>query len=292
MKPHLERYVPPTALPFRKGSLTWTINMEPVIALGGGRALVLQVLHPLVAAGVEQHSNFEHDPFRRGFRTADVMLKLAFGEPPVSARQADLLRRMHDKVKGVSSDGVPYEAMEPSLLLWVWATLVDVSLRMYERAVRPLTPLERGRYYEEQKLIAYACGIPEGGCPATHEDFARYMQGVIGDDLRVTKVARVVAFAGRHPPLWWPLGPLAGALGSFFTAAFLPERFRDPLGYTWSPWKERLLRIVFALSRATAKVIPRPIRHLPNRYLIARKTPLGWWRHRAVRVPDELSSPR
>src|SRR5687768_3603162 len=81
---------PSASLPFGKDSMTWTVNMEPVLGLGGGRALLLQVLHPLVAAGVEQHSTFAQDPFRRGFRTADMMLKLAFGEPTVSARQADI----------------------------------------------------------------------------------------------------------------------------------------------------------------------------------------------------------
>lgn len=290
MRASLERYVAPTTLPFRKGSLTWTINMEPVIALGGGRALLLQVLHPLVAAGVEQHSNFEQDPFRRGFRTADVMLKLAFGEQPVSVRQADLLRRMHEKVKGVSAEGVAYHAMDPQLLLWVWATLVDVSLCMYERAVRPLTTLERDRYYDEQKLIAYASGIPQGACPETYDDFTSYVQEVIDTQLGVTKVARVVAFAGRHPPLPWALGPLAGALGTFFTEALLPARFRDPLGYTWSGRKERLLRALFFVSRMMAAVLPRAVRHLPNRYLIKRSTPLGLWRHRAVQIPDELKA--
>src|SRR5438067_12518629 len=140
--------------------MSWKVNMEPVIALGGGRALLLQVLHPLVAAGVEQHSNFAQDPFRRGFRTADMMLKLAFGDEATSQRQSIVLQRMHKRIKGVSADGVPYDAMDPSLLVWVWATLVEVSLLLYERAVAPLTVLQRERYYEEQKLTAYARGVP------------------------------------------------------------------------------------------------------------------------------------
>jgi uncharacterized protein (DUF2236 family) len=286
----VDAYVPPTTLPFGKGSLSWQVNMEPVIALGGGRALLLQVLHPLIAAGVEQHSNFEHDPFRRGFRTADMMLKLAFADPAVSARQADLLRRMHSKVKGVSSDGAPYDAMDPALLVWVWATLVDVSLRVYVQAVKPLTVQERDRYYTEQKLIAYACGVPEGACPDTFDDFDAYIRSVLDHELRVTKVARVVAFAGKHPPLPWPLGPLAGAVGTFFTAALLPPRFREQLGYRWSSRNERVLRAFFRSSRLAAAVIPRQVRHVPNRYLTKRKTPLGWWRNRPVRLPGELSA--
>jgi uncharacterized protein (DUF2236 family) len=271
--------------------MTWRINMEPVIGLGGGRALLLQVLHPLVAAGVEQHSSFDRDPFCRGFRTADVMLKLAFGDPRVSTQQADLLRRIHEKVKGTSPDGVPYDAMDPSLLLWVWATLVEASLLVYERAVAALAPLDRDRYYEEQKLIAYACGVPHGACPPTYDYFASYVRRVIDGELRTTRVARVVAFAGRRPPAPGALGPLAGAIGTFFTAALLPKRFRDELGYRWTRRQERLLRALFFAFRVAARVVPRPIRHLPNRYLTKRRTPLGLWRDRPIALPAELQMP-
>ncbi|MGH7856224.1 MAG: oxygenase MpaB family protein [Candidatus Binatia bacterium] len=277
-----------TSLPFGKGSMTWRVNMEPVVALGGGRALLLQVLHPLVAAGVERHSSFAADPFRRGFRTLDVMLKLAFGDPSVSSRQADLLRRIHERVQGTTPHGAPYRAMDPALLLWVWATLVDVSVLMYERAVRPLSLEERERYYREQKLVAYACGVPDGACPATYDDLLRYMDGVIERELLVTPTARLVAWAGRHPPLPRPFGLLAGAPATLVTAGLLPERFRDGLGYRWSVNKERLLRAVFFVSRVAAKVVPRPLRHLPNRYLIRRSTPLGLWRNRPLRLPDDL----
>jgi uncharacterized protein (DUF2236 family) len=284
-------YVAPTALPFRKGSVAWKVNMEPVIAIGGGRALLLQVLHPLVAAGVDQHSNFVEDPFSRGFRTADMMLKMAFGNPDVSDRQAVVFKRMHERIKGVSEDGVAYDAMDPALLLWVWATLIDVSLRVYERAVATLSDLERERYYEEQKLIAYACGIPEDACPATLADFKTYLDGVIERELRVTKVSRLVAHAGRHPPLPRPFGWLAGVIGTFFTAALLPERFRAELGYEWSRSKDRVLAVVFFALRVFARLTPRSVRHLQNRYLIRRRTPLGWWKNRPVLVPDALREP-
>jgi uncharacterized protein (DUF2236 family) len=271
--------------------MAWKVNMEPVIAIGGGRALLLQVLHPLVAAGVDQHSNFVEDPFSRGFRTADMMLKLAFGDPDVSERQASVFRRMHERIKGVSADGEQYDAMDPALLLWVWATLVDVSLLVYECAVTPLSELERERYYEAQKLVAYACGIPKGACPATLAGFRSYMDDVIKNDLRVTRVARLVAHAGRHPPLPQPLGWIAGRLGTFFTAALLPDRFRADLGYTWSRSADRVLAFVFFVSRVLARATPRTLRHLQNRYLIRRRRPLGWWKNRPVAVPEALREP-
>ncbi len=283
-------YEAPTGLPFPKGSITWKVAMEPAIAAGGGRALLLQVLHPLVAAAVEQYSNFEQDPFRRGFRTADMMLKLAFADREISQRQATALHRMHERVKGESDDGVPFSALDPDLLVWVWATLVDVSLSMYVRAVGSLTDQERERYYQEQKLIAYACGVPKDFCPPTYTDFRSYFDGVIEEQLRVTDTARLIAFAGRHPPTPWPLRTPLGVLTTFVTAGLLPEPFRTELGYRWSPARERLLRAIFGASRLVARVTPASVRRLPNRYLIRRKTPLGWWRNRPVQTPAHLRS--
>jgi len=276
------------ALPFRQGSVSWKVNMEPTIALGGGRALLLQVSHPLVAAGVEQHSDFRSDPFARGFSTIDVMLKLAFGDEETSVRQAEMLRRIHSKVEGTSSDGVGYRALDADLLLWVWATLVDVSMLMYERAVRPFGPGERERYYEEQKSIAYASGVPEGRCPATHHDFDAYVARTIDDALEVTSVARIVAYAGRHPPMPRPIAAVVGPLITLFTAGLLPPHLRADLGYRWSPAREHLLDALFALLRTLARMTPRTLRFLPNRYLVKRKTPLGFLKGRAVKLPADL----
>jgi len=213
------------------------------------------------------------------------MLKLAFGDPETSQHQAELLRKMHEGVKGVTSDGTPYEAMNPKLLLWVWATLVDVSVRMYERAVRPLRDDERERYYEEQKEIAYACGVPDGGCPATYADFERYVSDVIEHELRITPTARLVAAAGNRPPFPRPFDRIAGAAVDLFTAGLLPVAFREGLGYRWGPGREAIFRALLAASRAASSVVPRPLRHMPNTYLIKRKTPLGLFAGRAVTAP-------
>ena len=158
--------------------------------MGGGRALLLQVAHPKVAAGVEQHSTYVSDPWGRLFRTIDVMAKLSFATPEVSAEQAALLKRMHKRVVGTTSDGEPYHALDPDLLLWVWATLCDTALLMLRARPTGLSREEREQYYEEWKLVAYACGVPEGVCPPTWADFEAYMRQVIAKDLRVTDAAR------------------------------------------------------------------------------------------------------
>src|ERR671935_2647144 len=130
---------------FGPGSLTWRVNGESVLLLGGGRALVLQVAHPKVAAGVAEFSDYREDPWGRLYRTLDTTLKIVFGDAPTSRAASESLRRVHERVRGVDDRGEPYRALDPELLLWVHATLIDTSLTVYERYVAPLTAREKSR---------------------------------------------------------------------------------------------------------------------------------------------------
>lgn len=261
-------------LPFDRTSVSWRVNAEPVAFLGGGRALLLQVAHPKVAAGVEQHSTYATDPWARLFRTVDVMLKLSFATPAVSAAQARLLERMHRGVVGTTSSGEPYRALDPDLLLWVWATLCDTALRMYELVFDPLTIDDRDRYYEEWKLVAYACGVPHGGCPSRWDDFQAYIARVVADDLRVTVEAGKVAHATAVPPLPWPLRRLAAGPHQLFTAGLLPPTVRDDFGFPWNEHREQQLRRLVAVVRVQMRSTPRPLRDLGARWIVRRDKPL------------------
>src|SRR5881392_748435 len=146
---------------FGPGSMTWMVNKEGVLLFGGGTALILQVAHPLVAAGVSQHSDYREDPWGRLYRTLDVVTKITFGSTRTSDQAADHLREVHKRVRGVAMEdggrhpaGTRYFALDPELLMWVHATLVHTSLVVYQRYVRGLTIAEQQRYYEEQKLLA------------------------------------------------------------------------------------------------------------------------------------------
>src|SRR3954463_13256751 len=106
-------------------TVTWRVNREAVLLAGGGRALLLQVAHPLVAAGVARHSTFETQPWTRLHRTLDLVTKITFGDRRTSELASARLRGVHARVQGTAADGTPYSARDPDLLLWVWATLVD-----------------------------------------------------------------------------------------------------------------------------------------------------------------------
>src|SRR5712692_6266511 len=96
---------------FSPDSLFWRINREALMVLSGPRALLLELAHPLVAAGVAEHSDFRGSPLRRLFATVGVMTAINF-EPTSRARAAVAhTRGCHERVSGrLAEDVGPYLA--------------------------------------------------------------------------------------------------------------------------------------------------------------------------------------
>jgi len=264
----------PDQLPLSRRSVSWRVNAEPGVFLGGGRALLMQVSHPGVGAGVEQYSSYASDPWGRLFRTIDVMMKLSFGTPVQSARQQRLLANMHRRVVGTTDDGTPYSAMDPALQLWVWATLVDTAYRVYERLQGRLRPEELAQFYEEQQLVAYGCGVPRGGCPASWSEFQQYVDDVVATELRVTRAARAVAEAAMVPPLPGPAAALAGVPQRLVTVGLLPPSLRQQFGYQWTNADQRRLRHVWRAAALANRATPAPVRYLNAELTLRRSRPL------------------
>jgi uncharacterized protein (DUF2236 family) len=219
---------------FRKESWLRRINAEPVLLFGGGRALLLEVAHPLVAAGVAEHSKFRTDPFGRLQRTLDAMGAIAFGERAAALAAARSVERAHQRVRGTLGEtagahpaGSAYDGRDVALVRWVWATLVDSALCVYECFVAPLAPAVREAYYADQCAIARLLGVPAPDLPPSYAAFRAWFDGcVASDELCVTGVAREIAEAVLSPP-----GGLAdGGRVRLITAALLPERLRDAFG--------------------------------------------------------------
>ncbi len=250
---------------FGPDSLTWRVNREGVLLLGGGRALLLQVAHPLVAAGVSQHSNYREDPFGRLFRTLDTVTTIVFGSTPEAHEAAARLHRVHTRVKGEADDGTPYLATDPELIMWVHATLVDTSLLVYQTYVGHLSFADCERYYDEQKLLGEQYGVPVAAQPATYRDFNDYVDEVVnGGTLQVTDALRDVAAATMRPRLPVPLvGRPAVEYLNLVTAALLPAWLRDELGLSWSPRRARLHAAQRNLIRRLIPGLPSLLREFP-----------------------------
>lgn len=208
------------------GPVMRRIHRERVLLVGGGRALLMQIAHPKVAAGVAQHSEFPDRALERLRRTLDLSLALVYGSEEAATGATDRIRRVHERVTGTAG-GEPYHAEDPRLLLWVHATLIDSTLVVYERYVRPLRGDARHRYYEETKESAAMFGIPGDVLPPDLDAFRRYLDEMLsGDELRATPEGRRLARGVLRPPVPLPLRPAAETV-RLLTLALLPVRVRD-----------------------------------------------------------------
>ena len=251
---------------FGPGSVTWTVNREGVLLLGGGRALLLQVAHPSIAAAVAAHSSFDADPWGRLLRTLQVVTRITFGDAATSEEAARALRRGHGFISGTRPDGTGYRATEPDLLLWVWATLVQSSLLAYTCFVSDLTPSEIEAFYAEQQRFAVACGVPEGHWPDGYEAFADYFDGMVESGLEVGPQARRIADGVLLPrvpvPLALPSRPSFELL-RLTTTGLLPPSLREQYGLAWGPLRERAFRLSTAAARRGVGILPAKLRQLP-----------------------------
>jgi uncharacterized protein (DUF2236 family) len=222
---------------FRDGCWLRRVSAEPALLFGGGRALLLEVAHPLVAAGVAQHSNFRADPYGRLKRTLDAMSALTFRDRASALATARSLARSHERIRGVTScgtaafpAGTPYEASDPDLVRWVWATLVETSVAVYEAFVAPLSAAALEAFYVDHAVIARLLGIPSDRVPGSWSDFRAFWEGAVsGDTLSVTADARAIAATVLDPPG----GGRNARTVRLITAALLPRRLRDEFGLPW-----------------------------------------------------------
>ena len=234
-------------------------NTPLVPFLGGGPAVLLQVAHPLVAAGVSDHSEVGHDLWRRLVQTLRALYLIAFGTKEEADRAAEVVQAVHTRVRGCTRTqlgpfppGTPYSAADPELMLWVHATLVQASLAAYERFVGSLSREDRERYYQEMALVARLFGTPAGVIPRSLSDFREYFVAEInGGTIVVTAPAQEVAAVILAAQLPVPLRVFVPA-HRLSTAALLPPRLRDQYGLRWSVFHELALQLAARSMRITA----------------------------------------
>jgi uncharacterized protein (DUF2236 family) len=258
---------------FGPHSMTWRVDREVAVLLGSGsRALLLQVAHPRVAAAVSDHSRYRSDPLGRLRDTLDAIYGFAFQDAAQVERILGRIHALHTRVHGVTPDGEPYSALDPHLLLWVYATLIDSSLLAYDTFVGPLSPDQREQYYGEFRRSGPLWGIPPREFPETLLDLRSWMAGLIeSGEVRVSAQGRHVGRYILEPPVWW-LPPPAAYVLRLSTVWLLPPTLRAGFGYDWGPRRERLMRLIAAASRAAVPHAPSLVRDLPIARAAERRT--------------------
>jgi uncharacterized protein (DUF2236 family) len=290
---------------FGPRSLAWRVNREAVVFLGAGRALLLQLAHPWIAAAIEQHSDTFANPIARFQRTFSTMFTLVFGTLDESLAAARRLHRRHAAINGrLQSTAGPfpagsvYSANAVPVLRWVHATLADTALLARAIVLPPIPREERELYWSESRILAGLFGVPEACLAPDWSSFTAYFQAITqSEELTVTDAARVMAnrlLSGAGS--WLPVPTSYRAL----TASLLPPRLRDAFalpygdaeqlaadrliaGVRWAyPLLPARLRFVgpyqWAQQRLAGKTGPDFMTRMNNRFWIGRPDlPTGGW---------------
>ena len=245
---------------FAPGSAIRRVGNTPVTPfLGGGAAVLLQVAHPLVAAGVAAHSRYDDDLWRRLAHTLRALYLVTFGSKAEADRAAGVVQAVHARIRGTTENplgifaaGTRYSADDPQLMLWVHATLVHASLSAYQRFEGGLTVPEQESYYSEMSTVARLFGTPAEVIPPTLADFRTYFSAQIDSPtIQVTPIASQIAEVILRAPLPAPVRLLAPA-HRLATAALLPARIRQEYGLRWSPLHTPFLWTAGATVRCTS----------------------------------------
>ncbi len=272
--------VEPAADPglFGPQSITWRVHADPLIWLGGLRALLLQAVHPLAMAGVAGHSNFRADPWGRLFRTAQYVGAVTYGTTQEAHQAAARVRGVHRTVRGIDPvSRRPYRASDPHLLTWVHVTEVDSFLTTARRGGLRMSDADADRYVAEQARAGALLGVPDDLVPHSVTEIASYYRE-IRPELAVGAQAREVARFVMHPPMparvaWLtPARPAWYGLGGLAFAS-LPRWARRLYGLPALPTTD-------LAATAGARALRLAMSQLPRRYregpaLIAAKQRLG-----------------
>lgn len=244
------------------------VNGERVVLLGWPCAILMQLAHPLIAAGVQDHSSFRVDalaPVRRLHATVQAMLGLTFGTASEQDEVLQRIRGIHTRVHGrlrqtvgLWPAGTPYSAEDPDLLLWVHATMLHTTMLVFERTVRPLTLAERDAYCRESAPIAVGLGAASARVPLTHERLAAVVEQHLSLTLAVGPDAQAVADALLHSLTVRMTGP-GGPMLRRLTTLWLPPSLRDRYGLPWTAADERRALRAESMMRRLRSLAPRPL---------------------------------
>ncbi len=252
---------------FGPRSMTWRVDREAAIFLGAGRALLLQLAHPWVAAAIEQHSSTFSNPIGRFHRTFSTVFTMVFGTLDQSLDAARRLHRRHAAISGTLRSaagpfaaGSFYCANEISALRWVHATLWDTALMTYALVLPALTQEQRALYYAEGRVFAALFGIPGQCLPPDWTAFSAYIAAMAeSKTLTVTDAARAMAhclLAGADT--WLPIPAGYKAL----TAALLPPRLREAFALRYDKAERDAAQQFIARARRIYPLLPSRLRYV------------------------------
>ncbi|OII63678.1 hypothetical protein BJP40_23160 [Streptomyces sp. CC53] len=259
------------------GGVLWTLSGDLRTLLMLPAALALQVAHPAVGAGVDEHSVFRTDPWGRAERSLSSLQLWVYGGGR-AAEEGRRLRRLHRTIQGTDTRGRAYHALTPAHYAWVHATGFPVQRHAARYLMRPMTEAQERQLYAEWLQVGRILGIHDRDMPQSIEDFWPYYRKVLAEEIEMTPVVReLVATDIPLPPpdrgpllprlvlrACWPvLRPRVVRFRSFLTVGFMPPEAREAIGLEWTDAQERKLRRFARVVRLVVPALPERLRYLP-----------------------------
>jgi uncharacterized protein (DUF2236 family) len=245
---------------FGPASVTWRVATDLSVPVAGLRALLLQALHPLAMAGVDQHSDWRRDPAGRLAATSAYLATITFGDRATADRAAAQVRRIHDHVRGTDPvTGRPYAAGDPALLLWVHATFVDSGLAAARAFGTPPTDTDADAYVRETRIYAELLGVPSASIPADQPGLAEYMESVLPELMSTPAAAESASYLLDPPDMDAAIADLWQELRDAVMTV-LPDWALDRFGFAPPPplTAERATEIRGALGMFDAVFLGEP----------------------------------
>ncbi|MEU0100133.1 oxygenase MpaB family protein [Streptomyces sp. NPDC006267] len=260
------------------GGVLWSLSGDIRALLMLPAALTLQVAHPAVGAGVDEHSVFRTDPWGRGERSLRSLQLWVYGGPE-AAEEGRRLRRLHRTIQGTDTRGRRYHALTPANYAWVHATGFPVYRHAARYLIRPMSPGQERALYREWLQVGRVLGIHDRDMPATIEEFWPYYHRMLAEEIEATAVVReLVATDLPVPPpdrgpwplrtllraVWPVLLPPLARFRRFVTIGLMPPEARAAIQLPWSAGQEKRLRRMCAVLRVVVPALPERLRYLPR----------------------------
>jgi len=218
--------------------------------VGGLRALLVQSMHPLVMAGVAEHSQYREDPLGRLARTVRYVAATTYSPLAEVDAMLSMVEHAHTHVRGIAPDGRPYAANDPDLLAWVHNTQVQSFLLAYRWYGPGLDDMRANQYIVEMAALGERVGAFD--LPRTTYELNRWIDQ--HPDRKASAQAQDAARFLLHPPLVAPARQAYVPIAAGALAA-IPKDWRRELHLPTIPHPVGPLLVACALRPATSVLL-------------------------------------
>jgi uncharacterized protein (DUF2236 family) len=271
---------------FGPDTVTWRVMREPLLILGGGRALLMQAANPLVAQGAIDFSAYAEDPFGRLMRTIHWVTMCTYGTRAEAEAACALVNRMHTRIAGaLPADHATrrmraerkYSALDGELLRWVHASFVDTMLVTHDALVGGLSEADRDRFVREWDAVADLMHVPPRLLWSSHRELRDYVDGEVGRGVALPGAgSRLVSRTVLHPPLPSPWLRPGWDVVAFTTVGLLPPAVRRAYGITWTPAHTAAHRALCVTLRRSHDRLPQRLQMSPVHELAMARVAGRW----------------